>query len=101
MIVVIGAGVCALAAAYELSRRGQRAIVLERGKPFAEQSVPPFAEQSAGLARIDFETYRGLASAPVASPVPVTAIGVPLVSRSALPRPVGPGRAGRPSQAVR
>ena len=86
MIVVIGARVCGLAAAYELSRRGQRAIVLERGKPSAEQS--------AGLARIDFETYRGLASAPVASPVPVTAIGVPLVSRSALPRPVGPGRAG-------
>jgi sarcosine oxidase len=44
VIVVIGAGVCGLAAAYELSRRGERAIVLERGKPFAEQS--------AGLARI-------------------------------------------------
>ena len=44
MIVVIGAGVCGLAAAYELSRRGERAIVLERGEPFAEQS--------AGLARI-------------------------------------------------
>ena len=44
MIVVIGAGVCGLAAAYELSRRGERAIVLERGAPFAEQS--------AGLARI-------------------------------------------------
>jgi sarcosine oxidase len=58
VIVIISAGVCGLAAAYELSRRGQRAIVLERGKPFAEQS--------AGLARIDFETYRGLASAPVA-----------------------------------
>ena len=40
VIVVIGAGVCGLAAAYELSRRGQRAVVLER------------AEQSAGLARI-------------------------------------------------
>ena len=44
MIVVIGAGVCGLAAAYELSRRGERAIVLERGEPFAGQS--------AGLARI-------------------------------------------------
>ena len=44
MIVVIGAGVCGLAAAYELSRRGERAIVLERGEPFAEQS--------AGLGRI-------------------------------------------------
>ena len=44
MIVIIGAGVCGLAAAYELSRRGERAIVLERGEPFAEQS--------AGLARI-------------------------------------------------
>lgn len=44
VIVIIGAGVCGLAAAYELSRRGQDAIVLERGEPFAEQS--------AGLARI-------------------------------------------------
>jgi sarcosine oxidase len=44
MIVVIGAGICGLAAAYELSRRGERAIVFERGEPFAEQS--------AGLARI-------------------------------------------------
>jgi len=44
VIVVIGAGVCGLAAAYELSRRGERAIVLERGEPFAEQS--------AGLGRI-------------------------------------------------
>ncbi len=44
MIVVVGAGICGLAAAYELSRRGERTIVLERGEPFAEQSV--------GLARI-------------------------------------------------
>jgi len=44
VIVIIGAGVCGLAAAYELSRRGEHAIVLERGEPFAEQS--------AGLARI-------------------------------------------------
>ncbi|QUR65813.1 NAD(P)/FAD-dependent oxidoreductase [Mycobacterium spongiae] len=44
MIVIVGAGVCGLAAAYELSRRGQRAVVIERGEPFAEQS--------AGLARI-------------------------------------------------
>ncbi|WP_156686186.1 NAD(P)/FAD-dependent oxidoreductase [Mycobacterium sp. Marseille-P9652] len=44
MIVVIGAGVCGLAAAYELSRRGADVVVLERGEPFAEQSV--------GLARI-------------------------------------------------
>lgn len=44
MIVIIGAGVCGLAAAYELSRRGEDALVFERGEPFAEQSV--------GLARI-------------------------------------------------
>jgi sarcosine oxidase len=44
VIVVIGAGVCGLAAAYELSRRGEQVVVLERGEPFAEQS--------AGLARI-------------------------------------------------
>jgi sarcosine oxidase len=44
VIVIIGAGVCGLAAAYELSRRGEQAIVFERGEPFAEQS--------AGLARI-------------------------------------------------
>jgi glycine/D-amino acid oxidase-like deaminating enzyme len=44
VIVVIGAGVCGLAAAYELSRRGEQTVVLERGAPFAEQS--------AGLARI-------------------------------------------------
>jgi sarcosine oxidase len=44
VIVIIGAGICGLAAAYELSRRGEQAIVLERGQPFAEQS--------AGLARI-------------------------------------------------
>lgn len=44
MIVIVGAGICGLAAAYELSRRGQRPVVLERGQPFAEQS--------AGLARI-------------------------------------------------
>lgn len=44
VIVIIGAGVCGLATAYELSRRGESAIVIERGAPFAEQS--------AGLARI-------------------------------------------------
>ena len=44
MIVIIGAGVCGLAAAYELSRRGEHVTVFERGEPFAEQSV--------GLARI-------------------------------------------------
>ncbi len=44
MIVVVGAGVCGLATAYELWRRGEPAIVLERGQPFGEQSV--------GLARI-------------------------------------------------
>jgi glycine/D-amino acid oxidase-like deaminating enzyme len=44
MIVIIGAGICGLATAYELSRRGAQAIVIERGEPFAEQS--------AGLARI-------------------------------------------------
>jgi glycine/D-amino acid oxidase-like deaminating enzyme len=44
MIVIIGAGVCGLATAYELSRHGAQAVVIERGEPFAEQS--------AGLARI-------------------------------------------------
>jgi sarcosine oxidase len=44
VIAIIGAGICGLAAAYELSRRGESPIVLERGQPFAEQS--------AGLARI-------------------------------------------------
>ncbi len=44
MIVIIGAGICGLATAYELSRRGVQALVIERGEPFAEQS--------AGLARI-------------------------------------------------
>lgn len=44
MIVIVGAGICGLAAAYELSRRGEQTIVFERGEPFAEQST--------GLARI-------------------------------------------------
>ncbi|OBG37995.1 FAD-dependent oxidoreductase [Mycobacterium alsense] len=44
MIAIVGAGICGLAAAYELSRRGERPMVFERGRPFAEQS--------AGLARI-------------------------------------------------
>src|ERR1700684_4688831 len=44
MVVIIGAGICGLATTYELSRRGVQAVVIERGEPFAEQS--------AGLARI-------------------------------------------------
>jgi glycine/D-amino acid oxidase-like deaminating enzyme len=44
VIVIVGAGICGLAAAYELARRGEYSIVLERGEPFGEQSV--------GLARI-------------------------------------------------
>ncbi len=44
MIIVVGAGICGLAAAYELARRGEPTVVFERGEPFAEQS--------AGLARI-------------------------------------------------
>ncbi|OBG31263.1 FAD-binding oxidoreductase [Mycobacterium sp. E3198] len=44
MIVVVGAGICGLAAAHALRRRGKDAVVFERGEPFSEQS--------AGLARI-------------------------------------------------
>src|ERR1700728_898663 len=44
MVVIVGAGICGLATAYELSRCGKQAVVIERGEPFAEQS--------AGLARI-------------------------------------------------
>lgn len=44
MIVIVGAGICGLAAAHALRRRGQDAVVFERGEPFSEQS--------AGLARI-------------------------------------------------
>ncbi|MCV7029877.1 NAD(P)/FAD-dependent oxidoreductase [Mycobacterium sherrisii] len=44
MIVIVGAGICGLSTAYELSRRGENVVVFERGEPFAEQS--------AGLARI-------------------------------------------------
>ncbi len=44
MITVIGAGICGLAAAYELSKRGHTVTVFERGAPFGEQSI--------GLARI-------------------------------------------------
>ena len=44
MITVIGAGICGLAAAYELTKRGHSVTVFERGAPFAEQSI--------GLARI-------------------------------------------------
>src|SRR4051812_2864098 len=43
-VVVVGAGICGLATAYELARRGARVVVLER------RGVG--AEQSAGLARI-------------------------------------------------
>ncbi len=50
MIVIVGAGVCGLAAAYELARRGAPAIVLERGRPFGEQS--------AGQARIFRTAHR-------------------------------------------
>jgi glycine/D-amino acid oxidase-like deaminating enzyme len=44
VIVVVGAGICGLAAAYELRRRGEEVLVLERGEPYSAQSV--------GLARI-------------------------------------------------
>lgn len=43
-MIVIGAGICGLAAAYELARRGHEVVVLERGEPGGEQS--------AGLGRI-------------------------------------------------
>jgi glycine/D-amino acid oxidase-like deaminating enzyme len=39
MIVIVGAGICGLAAAHELSRRGERPMVLGRGRPFGEQSA--------------------------------------------------------------
>jgi glycine/D-amino acid oxidase-like deaminating enzyme len=44
MIVIVGAGICGLAAAHALRRRGEDAVVFERGEPYSEQS--------AGLARI-------------------------------------------------
>lgn len=44
MILIVGAGICGLATAYELARRGVPSVVVERGEPFAEQST--------GLARI-------------------------------------------------
>jgi glycine/D-amino acid oxidase-like deaminating enzyme len=44
VIVVVGAGICGLAAAYELGRRGVEVVVLERAEPGGAQS--------AGLARI-------------------------------------------------
>jgi sarcosine oxidase len=44
MIVIVGAGIGGLATAHELARRGAQVLVIERGEPFAEQS--------AGLARI-------------------------------------------------
>lgn len=44
MFAIVGAGICGLATAYELSKRDERVVVFERGEPFAEQSV--------GLARI-------------------------------------------------
>lgn len=50
MIVIVGVGVCGLAAADELARRGESAIVLERGRPFGEQS--------AGRARIFRTAHR-------------------------------------------
>ncbi len=44
MAIVIGAGICGLAAAYELGQRGEEVVVLERGEVGGEQS--------AGLGRI-------------------------------------------------
>src|ERR1700761_8206727 len=44
VVLILGAGVGGRAAAYELSRRGEQAMVFDRGEPFAGQS--------AGLARI-------------------------------------------------
>src|SRR4051794_35632642 len=44
MAIVIGAGICGLAAAYELAKRGEEVVVLERGGVGGEQS--------AGLGRI-------------------------------------------------
>jgi len=51
-MIVIGAGICGLAAAYELARRGEEVVVLERGEAGGEQS--------AGLGRI-FRTAHGQA----------------------------------------
>ncbi len=39
--MIVGAGICGLAAAHALTRRGQDAVVFERGEPFAEQSAGP------------------------------------------------------------
>lgn len=64
MIVVVGAGVCGLAAAYELSRRGERAIVLDRGEPFGRQSTGParifrVAHRRAALCRLAMRAREG------------------------------------------
>jgi sarcosine oxidase len=44
MVIVVGAGICGLGAAYELARRGEEVLVLERGEVGGAQS--------AGLGRI-------------------------------------------------
>ncbi|GAA4537986.1 NAD(P)/FAD-dependent oxidoreductase [Mycobacterium paraffinicum] len=64
MIVIVGAGVCGLAAAYELARRGEPAIVLERGQPFGEQSTGPgrifrIAHRRPALCRLALRAHTG------------------------------------------
>jgi sarcosine oxidase len=64
VIVIIGAGICGLAAAYELSRRGEHAMVFERGEPFAEQSAGParifrIAHRRPALCRLAMQARAG------------------------------------------
>ena len=63
-VIVVGAGICGLAAAYELARRDVRVLVLERARVGAEQSaglarIFRVAHADAGLAALALEAHAG------------------------------------------